>query len=52
MASRTGITQTGYAQIEAGGRIRKETLKKATAARGHIIKNTGWDERAHPNLSC
>ncbi|HNS58579.1 MAG TPA: helix-turn-helix transcriptional regulator [Nitrosomonas europaea] len=52
MASRTGITQADYAQIEAGRRIRKETLKKAAAARGHIIKNTDWDERANPSLPC
>ncbi|QOJ09218.1 hypothetical protein [Nitrosomonas sp. H1_AOB3] len=38
MVSHMGITQAGYTQIEAGRRIRKETLKKAAAARGRIIK--------------
>ncbi|WP_347888856.1 hypothetical protein ABHF54_05300 [Nitrosomonas europaea] len=52
MVSRTGITQAGYTQIEAGRRIRKETLKKAAAARGRIIKNIDWDERANPSLPC
>ncbi len=52
MAGRTGITQADYAQIEAGRRIHKETLKKAAAARGRIIKNTDWDERTNPSLPC
>jgi transcriptional regulator with XRE-family HTH domain len=38
MAERMGITQAGYAQIEAAKRIRKVTLQKAAETLGITLE--------------
>lgn len=42
MAERMGITQAGYAQIEAAKRPRKATLEKATAAMGITLEQLAY----------
>ncbi len=42
MAERMGITQSGYAQIEAAQRPRKATLKKAAAALGISLEQLAY----------
>lgn len=42
MASRMGITQAGYAQIEAAKRPRKKTLEKAAAAMGITLEQLAY----------
>ncbi|ALQ49928.1 helix-turn-helix domain-containing protein [Nitrosomonas ureae] len=42
MAKRMGITQAGYAQIEAAKRPRKATLEKAAAAMGITLDQLAY----------
>jgi len=42
VASRMGITQAGYAQIEAARRPRKVTLEKAAAAMGITLEQLAY----------
>lgn len=42
MAQRMGITQAGYAQIEAAKRPRKATLEKAAAAMGITLEQLAY----------
>lgn len=42
MAERMGITQAGYAQIEAAKRPRKTTLQKAAAALGITLEQLAY----------
>ncbi|MCO6428899.1 helix-turn-helix transcriptional regulator [Nitrosomonas communis] len=42
IASRMGITQAGYAQIEAAKRPRKKTLEKAAAAMGITLEQLAY----------
>lgn len=42
MAERMGITQAGYAQIEAAKRPRKATLEKAAAALGISLEQLAY----------
>jgi len=42
MAERMGITQAGYAQIEAAKRPRKATLEKAAAAMGITLDQLAY----------
>lgn len=42
MAKRMGITQAGYAQIEAARRPRKATLEKAAAAMGITLEQLAY----------
>lgn len=42
IASRMGITQAGYAQIEAAKRPRKKTLEKAAAAMGITLDQLAY----------
>ena len=42
MAERMGITQAGYAQIEAAKRPRKVTLRKAAAALGISLEQLAY----------
>lgn len=42
LASRIGITQAAYAQIEAGKRPRKATLQKVASAMGLEVEQLAW----------
>lgn len=42
LATRIGITQAAYAQIEAGKRPRKATLQKVAAAMGLEVEQLAW----------
>jgi transcriptional regulator with XRE-family HTH domain len=42
MAERMGITQAGYAQIEAAKRPRKATLQKAALALGISVEQLAY----------
>ena len=42
MAQRMGITQAGYAEIEAAKRPRKSTLEKAAAAMGITLEQLAY----------